>query len=190
MQPPRSVLKVKVDGGPDLARIAAVRERAPDSALVVDANEAWSERQLSEWLPKLVDLGVLVIEQPLPANDDAALCSLRGVIPFCADESFFDRDSFERVEGRYEIVNIKLDKAGGLTEAWACMKEAEARGLQRMVGCMVSTSLAIAPACLLATGADFVDLDGPLLLERDRTGALHDPSRSLIHHSPHIWGGA
>lgn len=185
-----AVLKVKVDGGPDLERISAVHEATPQSALVIDANESWTEKQLAGWLPRLSAIGVTALEQPLPAGEDAALSAMRGVVPFCADETFHDRRSFPAVEGRYDIVNIKLDKTGGLTEALSSLREAEARGFGTMVGCMVSTSLAVAPALLLASQAEYVDLDGPLLLERDREGATHEDETSLLHPSAAIWGGA
>jgi L-alanine-DL-glutamate epimerase-like enolase superfamily enzyme len=185
-----NVIKVKVDGDADLDRIAAVHEAAPKADLVVDANEAWSAKQLVEWLPMLPKLGVAVVEQPLPAGDDTALEGLERAVPICADESFHDRRSFSRIEGRYDMVNIKLDKAGGLTEALHCAGEARRLGLQVMVGCMVSTSLAIEPALLLTGGADYVDLDGPLLLETDREGALHDREAGLLRRSALIWGAA
>jgi len=184
-----TTLKIKVDGGPDLERIAAVHEAAPRSALVVDANESWTEKQLETWLPELSAMGVTALEQPLPAGRDEALSEVRGVLPFCADETFHDRRSFSAVEGRYDIVNIKLDKTGGLTEALAALREAQSRGLGTMIGCMVSTSLAVAPALLLASQAEYVDLDGPLLLDRDREGAAHEESTSLLRASGAIWGG-
>jgi L-alanine-DL-glutamate epimerase-like enolase superfamily enzyme len=184
------VIKVKVDGGDDLERIAAVHEAAPGSKLVVDANEAWSSGQTAKWLPELPELGVAVLEQPLPADDDAALDEMEHAVPICADESFHDRSSFSKIDSRYDMINIKLDKTGGLTEALACQAEAVRLGLPVMVGCMVSTSLAIEPALLLAAGARYVDLDGPLLLETDRKGALHDVEAGLLRPSPSIWGGA
>lgn len=184
------VIKVKVDGGPDLARIAAVHAAAPSAKLVVDPNEGWSAEQTASWLPELADLGVAVLEQPLPAVEDAALEAIgeRPVL-ICADESFHDRGSFERMNGRYDMINLKLDKSGGLTEALLCAEEARRLGMPIMVGCMVSTSLAIEPALLLATGAELVDLDGPLLLENDREGALHDRDAGLLRPSPSVWGG-
>ena len=185
-----TVLKVKVDGGPDLERIVAVHEAAPRSELVIDANESWTEKQLTSWLPKLPAIGVTALEQPLPAGKDEALSAMRGLVPLCADETFHDRRSFSAVEGRYDIVNIKLDKTGGLTEALSILHEAKARGLGTMVGCMVSTSLAVAPALLLAPQAEYVDLDGPLLLDRDREGSAHEESASLLRASTAIWGGA
>jgi L-alanine-DL-glutamate epimerase-like enolase superfamily enzyme len=184
------VIKVKVDGGLDLDRIAAVHQAVPAAKLVVDANEAWSPDQLTAWLPELPGLGVSVVEQPLPADEDVLLHDLRRPVPLCADESFHDRASFSRVEGRYDMVNVKLDKAGGLTEALRCLQEARHRGLEVMVGCMVSTSLAIEPALLLASSAQYVDLDGPLLLEADREGALHDATTGMLRPSPSVWGGA
>lgn len=186
--PGAKAIKVKVDGGPDLDRIAAVHEGAPGAELVVDANESWSARQLAAWLPELSALGVTVLEQPLPAGNDVELEGLRGAVPFCADESFHHRDSFVGIERRYELVNIKLDKTGGLSEAIRCLHEARRRGLGVMLGCMVSTSLAIEPALLLAAGADYIDLDGPLLLDADRVGALHDATASLLRPSGVIWG--
>jgi L-alanine-DL-glutamate epimerase-like enolase superfamily enzyme len=184
-----SVIKVKVDGGPDLERIAAVHEVAPRAELVIDANEAWSGEQLATWLPMLPKLGVSVVEQPLPAGDDAALEGLERGVSICADESFHDRKSFACVAGRYDMINIKLDKAGGLTEALYCLGEAQRLGLRTMIGCMVSTSLAIEPALLLTSNAEHVDLDGPLLLETDREGALHEHGTGLLRPSA-LWGTA
>ena len=182
------VIKVKVDGGADLDRIEAVHAGAPNAELVVDANEAWSAEQLAQWLPMLPKLGVAVVEQPLPSDRDAALDELERTVPICADETFHDRSSFSSVEGRYDMVNLKLDKTGGLTEALFCAAQARRLGLQIMVGCMVSTSLAIEPALLLAAGAQYVDLDGPLLLDSDREGALHDRDAGVLRSSSAIWG--
>lgn len=185
-----AVIKVKVDGGPDLERIEAVHAAAPQAELVVDANESWSPEQCRAWLPQLPRFGVGVLEQPLAAGRDSALEGLERPIPICADESFHDRSSFETARRRYEIVNIKLDKAGGLTEALACASEAERLGLGIMLGCMVSTSLAIEPALILAGRAAYVDLDGPLLLETDREPAKHDRSAGMLRPSGALWGGA
>ena len=185
-----SLIKVKVDGGEDLERIAAVHEAAPKAKLVVDANEAWSVEQTESWLRELPRLGVAVLEQPLAADDDDALEEIEHIVPICADESFHDRGSFSKVAKRYDMINIKLDKTGGLSEALACKAEAERLGMPIMVGCMVSTSLAIEPALLLAADAAYVDLDGPLLLEADRDGVLHDAEAGLLRPSPSIWGGA
>jgi L-alanine-DL-glutamate epimerase-like enolase superfamily enzyme len=131
-----------------------------------------------------------VVEQPLPAGEDSALANLEHAVPICADESFHDRGSFERIEGHYDMVNIKLDKAGGLSEALHCLGEARRRGVRVMVGCMVSTSLAIEPALLLAASAEYVDLDGSLLLDADREGALHDRRTGVLRPSSSIWGAA
>jgi len=183
-----AVIKVKVDGGEDLERIAAVHRAAPDAELVIDANEAWSEQQLEAWLPQLPQLGVVLLEQPLAAGEDSALEALERAVPICADESFHDRSSFSEVLGRYDMVNIKLDKTGGLSEALHCQCEAKRLGLQIMLGCMVSTSLAIEPALLLASNAEYIDLDGPLLLECDREGALHERDAGVLRPSGSIWG--
>lgn len=183
-------IKVKVDGGADMERIAAVHEVAPDAELIIDANEAWSHAQVESWLPLLPDFGVVLLEQPLPADDDSTLADLVHAVPVCADESFHDRSSFAEIRSRYDAVNIKLDKAGGLSEALECSAEAKRLGLQRMLGCMVSTSLGIEPALLLASDAEYIDLDGPLLLERDREGALHDRDAGLLRPSGSIWGAA
>lgn len=184
-----AVIKVKVDGGADLERIEAVHAAAPDAELVVDANESWSQEQTRAWLPELARLGVSVLEQPLPAQDDDALGAIPHLVPICADESFHTRDSLEPLRSRYDMINVKLDKTGGLTEALACMQVARGHGFRTMVGCMVSTSLAVEPALLLAEAADYVDLDGPLLLETDREGARHDRERGLLRMSPEVWGG-
>jgi L-alanine-DL-glutamate epimerase-like enolase superfamily enzyme len=183
-----STIKVKVDGGPDLERIAAVHEAAPGASLVVDPNESWSDAQLAKWLPELTRHGVVVLEQPLPASHDGALIGLQSPIPICADESFHDAGCFAGVADRYDMINVKLDKAGGLSEALRCVEEAKGRGLGLMIGCMVSTSLAVEPALLLTAEADYVDLDGPLLLEADREGALHDAEAGVLVPSPSIWG--
>ena len=184
------VIKVKVDGGSDLERIEAVHAAAPQAELVVDANEAWSPEQTRAWLPELPRLGVGVLEQPLPEGADTALEALERSVSVCADESFHDRRSFESARGRYDMVNVKLDKAGGLSEALACVREARRLGIQVMVGCMVSTSLAIEPALLLTDDAEYVDLDGALLLESDRDGAQHERDSGLLRASPAIWGNA
>ncbi|WP_288584318.1 N-acetyl-D-Glu racemase DgcA [uncultured Methylobacterium sp.] len=184
----RPLLKVKLGGIGDPERIAAVRRGAPDSRLVVDANEAWSPETIEANLAACVAAGVELIEQPLPAGDDAALRTIARPIPICADESLHDRAGLDGLTDRYDAINIKLDKAGGLTEALLLAQAAKARGLSIMVGCMLGTSLAMAPAMLLAGYADFVDLDGPLLLSRDREpGLLFEGS--LVHPpEPALWG--
>ncbi|TGD94883.1 N-acetyl-D-Glu racemase DgcA [Methylobacterium nonmethylotrophicum] len=184
----RPLLKVKLGGAGDPERIAAVRRGAPASALVVDANEAWSPETIAANLAACVEAGVRLIEQPLPAGDDAALAGIRRPIPICADESLHDRAGLDALKDRYDAINIKLDKAGGLTEALLLAQAAKARGLSIMVGCMLGTSLAMAPAMLLSGFADFVDLDGPLLLARDRAPGLAFEG-SLVHPpQPALWG--
>ncbi len=182
----RALLKVKLGGGEDAARIAAVRRAAPRAELIVDANEAWSADNLATNLAACADAGVTLVEQPLPASADDALAALARLIPVCADESLHDRASLAALIGKYDAVNIKLDKAGGLTEALALATAAKQHGLAVMTGCMVSTSLSMAPAMLLAQSARIVDLDGPLLLAKDRQHGLryegdlvHPPEREL-----------
>lgn len=184
----RPLLKVKLAGADDPARIAAVRAAAPDATLIVDANEAWTEAQLPSHLEACAKADVALVEQPLPAGRDTALARIARVIPVCADESVHARQGLSDLADRYDAVNMKLDKTGGLTELLAMAVEAEAAGFDLVIGCMVATSLAMAPALLLAGRARFVDLDGPLLLERDRPGGLVYEG-SLIHPaSPALWG--
>jgi L-alanine-DL-glutamate epimerase-like enolase superfamily enzyme len=184
----RPLLKVKLGGAGDPARIAAVRRGAPEARLIVDANEAWRAETLEANLAACLEAGVGLIEQPLPAGDDAALAGIRRPIPICADESLHDRAGLDALADRYDAINIKLDKTGGLTEAVMLAHEARARGLSLMIGCMVGTSLAMAPAMLLTHHADYVDLDGPLLLARDRDPGLRFDG-SLIHPpAPALWG--
>jgi L-alanine-DL-glutamate epimerase-like enolase superfamily enzyme len=185
----RPLLKVKLGGGPDDGkRIAGVRRAAPRAELVVDANEGWSADNLTSNLAACADAGVTLIEQPLPEGRDEALVSCRRSIPVCADESVHDRTSLDSLAGKYDAVNIKLDKAGGLTEALALAAEAERRGLAVMVGCMVATSLAMAPAMLVAQRANFVDLDGPLLLAKDRADGLRYDGSLVYPPDPPLWG--
>ncbi|GJE18134.1 N-acetyl-D-Glu racemase DgcA [Methylobacterium marchantiae] len=184
----RPLLKVKLGGEGDPERIAAVRRGAPESRLIVDANEAWRAETIEANLAACVAAGVGLIEQPLPAGDDALLATIARPIPICADESLHDRAGLDALADRYDAINIKLDKAGGLTEAVMLAHEAKARGLSLMIGCMVGTSLAMAPAMLLAHHADYVDLDGPLLLARDREPGLRFDG-SLIHPpTADLWG--
>ena len=182
------LMKLKIAGEGDLERVAAVREAAPRARLIADANEGWSRDDLHRLTPKLAALGVALIEQPLKAGDDAALLSFESPVPLCADESCHTRADLKRLVGRYSHINIKLDKAGGATEAVALAREALASGLKLMVGCMVSTSLSIAPAMLLAPLAEFVDLDGPLLLERDRVPGLNYLGDQLFPPAGDLWG--
>jgi L-alanine-DL-glutamate epimerase-like enolase superfamily enzyme len=184
----RALLKVKLGGGGDGARIAAVRRAAPHAELIVDANEGWTPEDLAANLTACAQAGVTLIEQPLPAGADDALARIAHPLPICADESVHDSASLAALKGKYDAVNIKLDKTGGLTEALAMAQRAEALGFALMVGCMVATSLAMAPATLVAQRARVVDLDGPLLLARDRQDGLrYDDSR--VHPStPALWG--
>jgi L-Ala-D/L-Glu epimerase len=184
----RPLLKIKLGGDGDGERIAAVRRAAPRSELIVDANEAWTPSNLERHLAACADAGVTLVEQPLPAGWDDMLGRIRRPIVVCADESVHDGKSLEALRGRYDAVNIKLDKTGGLTEALAMADAAKALGFQIMVGCMVATSLAMAPAMLLTAQARFVDLDGPLLLARDRDHGLRYDG-SLVHPpDAALWG--
>ena len=162
------LLKLKLAGAGDLARVEAVRRGAPGARLIVDANEAWNDRDVAQEAAALAALGVELIEQPVRAGEEARLDGIHRPVPFAADESCQDRDDLDRCVGRFDAVNIKLDKAGGLTAAMLLAEAARDRGMDLMVGCMLSTSLGIAPAYLLAQQARWVDLDGPLLLARDR----------------------
>lgn len=185
----RPVLKFKV-GMPegDAERIEAVRKAAPRSQLILDANEGWSERNLEENLRIAADFGVALIEQPLPAGKDAILAEVSHAVPICADESLHIRADLPGLTSLYDAVNIKLDKTGGLTEALALRAEAERLGFSIMVGCMVGTSLAMAPAVLLAQGASFVDLDGPLLLAKDRKPGLTYEGAYVHPPLADLWG--
>ena len=173
----RPLLKVKLGTPNDMPRLEAVRKGAPNSEIIVDANEGWDAELYSQLAPELVRLGVKLVEQPLPANKDDDLIGLPRPLPICADESCHDRKSLEKLIGKYDFVNIKLDKTGGLTEALQLKDKALEAGFKIMVGCMVGSSLAMAPATLIAQNATFVDLDGPLLLAHDRRhGLLYDES--------------
>jgi len=181
-----SILKLKLTGDGDLGRVQAVRRAAPEVRLVVDANEAWQPEEVVSYTPVLRDLGVELIEQPLPAGADDGLDAVGSAVPLCADESCHDRSSLPALRGKYSVVNIKLDKTGGLTEALALRSAAEAAGFEIMVGCMMGSSLAMAPALLVAQGAKVVDLDGPLWLAEDaqppmrvEAGRLHPAERAL-----------
>ncbi len=184
----RPLLKLKLAGEGDVARLEAVRRGAPVARLIVDANEAWTPPLYTSFLNALTKLGVELIEQPFRAEDDGALAQLARPIPVCADESCHDRASLARLVGRYDVVNLKLDKTGGLSEALALRTAARAAGFRIMVGCMVGTSLGIAPAFLLAQGADWVDLDAPLLLARDRQPAISYLGSVTEPPRPVLWG--
>lgn len=184
----RPLLKLKLAGEGDVARVTAVREGSPNARIVVDANEGWDEALYLEIVPELVKLGVEMIEQPFPADNDAALEYLPRPITLCADESCHDRTSLPNIIGRYDMINIKLDKTGGLTEAIELKKAAQQANLQIMVGCMLATSLAMAPAFVVAQGVDVVDLDGPLLLAEDRECPITF-TESLMHVcDAELWG--
>jgi L-alanine-DL-glutamate epimerase-like enolase superfamily enzyme len=184
----RPLLKVKLGGDDDGRRIAAVRRAVPKAELIVDANEGWNDGNLAQNLEACADAGVTLIEQPLPEGRDEALKRVARPIPVCADESLRDRASLDALTGKYDAINIKLDKAGGLTEALALAAEAERRGLTIMVGCMVATSLAMAPAMLVAQRASVVDLDGPLLLAKDRPDGLRYVGSLTYPAEPVFWG--
>ncbi len=184
----RPLLKVKLGAADDPARIRAVRKASPRAELIVDANEGWRSDNLAENFAACADAGVTMIELPLPAAEDGALAQIARPILVCADESVHDRTTLPALRGRYDAINIKLDKAGGLTEALALADNARKLGFEIMVGCMIATSLAIAPALLVAQGARVVDLDGPLLLARDRPEGLHYDG-SLVHPpEAALWG--
>jgi L-Ala-D/L-Glu epimerase len=184
----RPLLKIKLGGDGDGARIAAVRDAAPESELIVDANEAWTPDNLAQRLAECAEAGVTLVEQPLPAGEDEALARIHRPLSVCADESVHDRSSLAGLRERYDAVNIKLDKSGGLTEALAMADAAQALGFEIMIGCMVATSLAMAPAMLLAQKARFVDLDGPLLLARDREGGLRYDGSLIYPPDAALWG--
>ncbi len=184
----RPMLKLKLGGPDDLDRVEAVRAAAPGTRLVVDANEALDFDTLRRLAPEFSRLGVVLIEQPLPAGGEEALEGYASPVPLCADESLHTRAELDACARRYTCVNIKLDKTGGLTEALALRSAARARGLQVMAGCMVATSLAMAPAVLIAQGAAVVDLDGPLLLARDRQPGLAITGSTIAPPEAALWG--
>lgn len=184
----RPLLKLKLGGADDLARLQAVRLAAPRTCIIIDANEAWTPQTYRSLAPTLVALGVELVEQPFPAQADDALRDLDRLLPVCADESCHTREDLDQLHGKYDIVNIKLDKTGGLTEALALHAAARAGGFGIMVGCMVGTSLAMAPAVLLAQDAEFVDLDGPLLLARDREPGLGYDDEGVHPPESGLWG--
>jgi L-alanine-DL-glutamate epimerase-like enolase superfamily enzyme len=182
------LLKLKLGGVGDVKRMAAVREARPDARLVADANESWTVEMLQPFLAAAAKYDFELIEQPLPADADGVLQGLKRPVPVCADESAHTSEDIPRLLGRYDAVNIKLDKAGGLTEALAMQKAAREAGLKIMVGCMVASSLAMAPAFIVAQGADWVDLDGPLFLVRDRSPPVSFEDGLLLPPSATLWG--
>ena len=184
----RPLLKIKLGTPDDMPRLEAVRTGAPDATIIVDANEGWSAEVYADLAPHLVRLGVALVEQPLPAGEDDALIGVARPVPVCADESAHDCSSLPKLKGKYDVVNIKLDKTGGLTEALRLRDAARAEGYDVMVGCMVGSSLAMAPATLVAQGAKIVDLDGPLLLGEDREHALQFDAAGVHPPSVALWG--
>ncbi len=184
----RPLLKIKLGGEGDMARLEAVREGAPASRIVIDANEGWSAEEYAALAPALLRLGVEMVEQPLPAGADDALADMARPLPVCADEACHDRASLPGLAGKYDMVNIKLDKTGGLTEALALRDAARAAGFTVMVGCMVGSSLAMAPALLVAQGAAITDLDGPLLLAQDRAHPMQFDEAGIHPAAPELWG--
>ncbi|WP_435140411.1 N-acetyl-D-Glu racemase DgcA [Pseudopelagicola sp. nBUS_19] len=184
----RPLLKIKLGTPDDMPRLEAVRAGAPNSTIIVDANEGWSAEVYADLAPHLVRLGVALVEQPLPASEDDALLGMDRPVPVCADESCHDRTSLPELKGKYDVVNIKLDKTGGLTEALKLRKAALLDGYKVMVGCMVGSSLAMAPATLVAQGAMITDLDGPLLLAEDRDHPLHFDKFGVHPPSAALWG--
>ncbi|WP_269929556.1 N-acetyl-D-Glu racemase DgcA [Aminobacter sp. HY435] len=184
----RPLLKVKIGGDNDIARIRAVTGSAPRSRIILDANEGWTDANIEENLAAAADLGIALIEQPLPAGADRILGRIPHPVPICADESVHGAGDLDQLKGLYDAVNIKLDKSGGLTAALELRNRARELGFQVMVGCMVGTSLAMAPAVLLAQGAEYVDLDGPLLLARDRSPSLVYEGSVVSPPLPELWG--
>ena len=184
----RPLLKIKLGTPDDMPRLEAVRAGAPESKIIVDANEGWSADVYADLAPHLVRLGVALVEQPLPAGEDDALLGMDRPVPVCADESCHDRASLPGLKGKYDVVNIKLDKTGGLTEALSLREAALAEGYRIMVGCMVGSSLAMAPAMLVAQGAEMVDLDGPLLLAEDRDPPLRFDNSEVHPSDVGLWG--
>jgi L-alanine-DL-glutamate epimerase-like enolase superfamily enzyme len=184
----RPLLKIKLGTPDDMARLEAVRRGASDARIIVDANEGWTADVYADLAPHLIRLGVQMVEQPLPAGADDMLAEIARPLPVCADESCHDRASLPSLRGKYDMVNIKLDKTGGLTEALALKAQAQAEGYGVMVGCMVGSSLAMAPATILAQGVAFTDLDGPLLLAEDRAAPLHFDDNGVHPPAADLWG--
>jgi L-alanine-DL-glutamate epimerase-like enolase superfamily enzyme len=184
----RPLLKIKLGTPDDMPRLEAVRAGAPATPIIVDANEGWTAEVYSDLAPHLVRMGVKLVEQPLPAGQDGMLAEIARPLPVCADESCHDRASLPALKGKYDVVNLKLDKTGGLTEGLALRAEALAQGYGLMVGCMVGSSLAMAPAVLLAQGAAYTDLDGPLLLAEDREHPLRYDAAGVHPPEPELWG--
>ena len=184
----RPILKIKLGTPDDMPRLEAVRQGAPKSTLIIDANEGWSPELYTDLAPHLIRLGVALVEQPLPAGADGMLAEIARPLPVCADESAHDAAGLTDLVGKYDMVNLKLDKTGGLTQGLIARATARRLGLGLMVGCMVGSSLAMAPAVLLAQGAAFTDLDGPLLLAEDRVNPLHYDDAGVHPATANLWG--
>lgn len=184
----RPILKIKLGTPDDMPRLEAVRSGAPRSRIIIDANEGWNAEVYADLAPHLLRLGVEMVEQPLPAGQDDLLAEIARPVPVCADESCFDRASLPALKGKYDVVNLKLDKTGGLTEGLLTRDLARQMGFRVMVGCMVGSSLAMAPAVLLAQGAEWTDLDGPLLLAEDRLNPLHYDAAGAHPPDANLWG--
>ncbi|TQS71464.1 dipeptide epimerase [Rhodobacteraceae bacterium] len=184
----RPMLKIKLGTPDDIARLEAVRAGAPDAKIILDANEGWDMETFLDIQRHLVRLDIAMVEQPLPAAGDEGLIGVERLVPICADEACHDRASIAHLRGKYDMINIKLDKTGGLTEALALRDLARAEGFKVMVGCMVGTSLGIAPATLVAQGAEVVDLDAPLLLAEDRDVPLHYEDGKVYPPQAALWG--
>jgi L-alanine-DL-glutamate epimerase-like enolase superfamily enzyme len=184
----RPLLKLKLGAQGDVERLAAIRANAAQSRLIVDANEGWTPETLPAMFEACAKYGVELVEQPLPASNDEALRTIKRPIAICADESAHDREGLHELIGKYDAINIKLDKTGGLTEALELAKAAEQAGLSIMVGCMLATSLAMAPAMLIASKAAFVDLDGPLLLAKDREPGIQFEGSLMRPAEAALWG--
>jgi L-Ala-D/L-Glu epimerase len=184
----RPILKIKLGTPDDMPRLEAVRQGAPRCRIIIDANEGWTPEVYTDLAPHLLRLGVELFEQPLPAGQDDMLAEIARPIPVCADESCFDRASLAGLRGKYDVVNLKLDKTGGLTEGLAARDLARQMGFRVMVGCMVGSSLAMAPAVLLAQGSEWTDLDAPLLLAEDRPNPLHYDAEGVHPSDAYLWG--
>lgn len=182
------ILKLKLDGKEDLARVLAVRSARPDAEIIVDANQSWTDRQLQELAPKFAELGVKLIEQPLPVGRDEGLLGYKPAVPLCADESCQTAESLSQLTGKYQYINIKLDKTGGLTEALRLAREALRVGFRLMVGCMAGSSLSMAPALIVAQLCDFADLDGPLLATGDISPAIRYEGHWMNPPDRELWG--
>ena len=183
-----SLLKLKLGGEGDLERVAAVRRARPDVRIIVDANQAWNEQQLREFVPGLAELGVELIEQPMPAGKDEPLLNFKSAVPLCADESCQTTASLPSLRGKYQFVNIKLDKTGGLTEALRLAHAARQEGLQLMVGCMAGSSLSMAPAYIIGQLSQVVDLDGPLLATSDMPNPIRYIGSQMFPPDRELWG--